>query len=88
LPSKNSALYSFGGPSINPNFNSVQPFKPIIPDVELNELDVNVLDLKDSYELPNKNPERYKEIFDPKLRKKLQELPPRLLMKPKFNILV
>ena len=49
-----------------------------IPDVKYIEIDKSGLDLSAvepnmHYELPNKNEDRYKDVFDPRLRKRLQE---------------
>jgi hypothetical protein len=57
------------------------------PDVQIENVELNIPYLNEAYELPNKKSERYKNVFDPKLRKKLQELPPVVKAKPKIQYL-
>ncbi len=84
-PENNSAPFS--DLPINPDERSVILLEVVIPEIEIKELDLGVSDFNDTYELHNKNSDKYKDVFDPKLRKKLQALPPQVKKKPKIQYL-
>ncbi|RYY01605.1 MAG: hypothetical protein EOO53_16525 [Gammaproteobacteria bacterium] len=62
-----------------PDLNTgIKSFDLSLPDIKFNEaprgpLDLSLPKISDSYELPDATSELYKDVFDPKLRKKLQE---------------
>ena len=62
-----------------PNINvEVKPIHLVVPELDFKEnnktrLDLSVVPSDQTYELPEANAELYKDVFDPKLRKKLQE---------------
>lgn len=76
LPTKN--IYSVSETEI-PNINvDVKPIHLVVPEITFKEnnktpLDLSVITSDQTYELPDANAELYKDVFDPKLRKKLQE---------------
>ena len=76
LPTKN--IYSISEPEV-PNINvDVKPIHLVVPALDFKEnnkipLDLSVITSDQTYELPDANAELYKDVFDPKLRKKLQE---------------
>jgi hypothetical protein len=63
-----------------------------LPEIVIEEkaqtaLDITVEQPTSHYEFPNKKAGRYKDVFDPKLRKKLVELPIKTIPKPKIQYL-
>ena len=50
-------------------------------------LDITFEQSSKYYEFPNKKAERYKDVFDPKLRKTLEDLPIKTMPKPKIQYL-
>jgi hypothetical protein len=64
----------------------------VLPEIIIEEqtqtaLDITIEQPSTHYEFPNKKAGRYKDVFDPKLRKKLEELPIKSMPKPKIQYL-
>ena len=64
----------------------------VLPEIVIEEqaqttLDITFEQSSKHYEFPNKKAGRYKDVFDPKLRKKLEDLPIKTMAKPKIQYL-
>lgn len=64
----------------------------LLPEIVIEEqaqaaLDITVEQPTSHYAFPNKKAGRYKDVFDPKLRKKLEDLPIKVIPKPKIQYL-
>ena len=88
-PERNSPILELPPPSLNFNTHLMQiP----LPNIEIAEsptqtMNATSIEMDKSYELPNKSSNRYQEIFDPKLRQKLQALHQPSIVKPKIQSL-
>jgi hypothetical protein len=64
----------------------------LLPEILIEEqaptaLDITVEQPSTHYEFPNKKAGRYKDVFDPKIRKKLENLSVKIMPKPKIQYL-
>lgn len=84
-PSLNNLSLGLGELSVS-NFENVIP-RMEFPSIEDRGLDLDSPDYNNTFELPNKNSNKYKDVFDPKLRKRLQDLPSPKKVKPKIEYL-
>lgn len=87
-----TSAFSSETPSIQRDIQFSLPI--IVPELVFPqfETDISILNASDflgqeAYELPTKKSGRYKDVFNPELRKKLQDLPERKIAKPKIQYL-
>ncbi len=59
----------------------------VIEEPTQTSLDFTIEQPTSHYEFPNKKAGRYKDVFDPKLRKRLEDLPIKIIPKPKIQYL-
>ncbi|GGY68265.1 hypothetical protein GCM10011613_10590 [Cellvibrio zantedeschiae] len=84
-------VFSVEAPAIQSDIQLSSPVSPelIFPEPEKNVSTLNMREFlgQETYEFPTKKSGRYKDVFNPELRKKLQDLPERKVVKPKIQYL-